>query len=73
MGRGRRLASETQHESRKISVERGKFVQWRNHANVPVWTHDDQRTSSATDTISFVDPTTMGASNICVVEKNPIM
>ena len=66
-----RRTSEGQHESRKVSVERGKLVQWRNDTNVPVRAYNHERTSSAADTISFMNPATTSASNIRVVEKNP--
>jgi hypothetical protein len=49
-------------------TSRCKFIQWRNGANTPVRAHDDERTSSAADTILFMDPTIMGASNIHVIE-----
>jgi hypothetical protein len=39
-----------------------------NGVNVRVQAHDDERTSSAADTIPFVDLITMGASNIRVIE-----
>ena len=53
--------SSLQHESRKVSVERAKFVQWRNGANVSIRVYDDERTSSAADTISFANPKTIHA------------
>jgi hypothetical protein len=39
--------------------------------DTPVRTHDDERACTATDAVSFADPTATGTSNVRIVKKNP--
>ena len=59
------------HKARKVGVESRELIQWRDRADIPIRTHDDNRTCTATDAVSFVDPATAGTGNIRIVKKDP--
>jgi hypothetical protein len=60
-----------QHETSKVSVEHGEPVQWHDGPNIPVQVYDNDRAGSMADTVSFVDFTITGTSNVRIIEKNP--
>lgn len=63
---------EGEHKAREVGVERRELAKRRNGADVPVRTHDDERTCTATDAVSFMDLATAGTGNVRIVKKDPI-